>query len=116
MSVSPRATSRPVTSPSAQRWTSADIRCLLRNDVGLIVKGAIVELAETLMFAGVVRRDVVGEPEEEVTEGFSRDEVEARFLDTTSMWSGSDLAAGSPRDPFHLFESVYDRGVKFVLE
>jgi hypothetical protein len=80
------------------------------------VEWAIVELAETLMFAGVVRWDVVGEPEEKVTEGFSRDEVEARFLDATSMWSGSDLAAGSPRDPLHLFESVYDRRVELVLE
>jgi hypothetical protein len=76
----------------------------------------IVELAETLMFAGVVRRYVVGEPKKEVAEGFSRDEVEVRFLDATGMWSGNDLAAGNPRDSFHLFESMYDRGMELVLE
>jgi hypothetical protein len=80
------------------------------------VEWTIVELAETLMFAGVVRRYVVGEPEEEMMEGFSWDEVEARFLDATSMWSGSDLAAGNPRDSLHLFESVYDRGMELVFE
>jgi hypothetical protein len=51
-----------------------------------------------------------------MTEGFSRDEVEARFLDAASMWSGSDLAAGNLRDSLHLFESVYDRGVELVFE
>jgi hypothetical protein len=82
----------------------------------LVVEWTIVELAETLMLAGVIRRYVVGEPEEEVTEGFPRDEVETRFLDTTGMWPGGDLAAGNPRDSLHLFESVYDRGVEFVFE
>jgi hypothetical protein len=77
---------------------------------------AIMEPAETLVFAGVVRRYVVGEPEKEMTEGFSRDKVEARLLDATGMWPGGDLAAGNPRDSLHLFESVYDRGMEFVLE
>ena len=67
-----------------------------------------MELAETLVFAGVVRRHVVGEPKKEMTEGFSRDEVEVGFLDTTGMWPGGDLAARNPRDSLHLFESVYD--------
>jgi hypothetical protein len=84
--------------------------------LALVVKWTIVELAETLMFAGVIRRYVVGEPEEEMTEGLSRDEVEARFLVATSMWSGSDLAAGNPRDSFHLLESMYDRGMELVFE
>ena len=75
-----------------------------------------MELAETLMFAGVIRWYVVGEPEEEMMEGLSRDEVEARFLDASSMWSGSDLAAGNPRDSFHLLESMYDRGMELVFE
>jgi hypothetical protein len=80
------------------------------------VKRTIVELAETLMFAGVIRWYVVGESEEEMTEGLSRDEVEARFLDASSMWFGSDLAAGDPRGSFHLLESMYDRGMELVFE
>jgi hypothetical protein len=75
-----------------------------------------MEFAEALVFAGVVRRYVVGEPKEEMTEGLFRDEVEARFLDAAGMWSGSDLAAGNPRDSLHLFESVYDRGMELVFE
>jgi hypothetical protein len=77
---------------------------------------AIMELAEALVFAGVIRRYVVGKPKEEMTEGLSRDEVEARSLDALGMWSGSDLAAGNPRDSLHLFESVHDRGMELVFE
>jgi hypothetical protein len=76
----------------------------------------IMEPAETLVFAGVVRRYVVGEPEKEVTEGFPRDKIEARLLIAMGMGPGGDLAAGNSRDPLHLFESVYNRGVEFVLE
>ena len=75
-----------------------------------------MEFAEALVFAGVVRRYVVGEPKEEMTEGLSWDEVESRFLDATGMWPGSDLAAGNPRDSLHLFESVHDRGMELVFE
>jgi hypothetical protein len=51
-----------------------------------------------------------------MTEGFSRDEVEASFLDATGMRPGSDLASRDPRDLLHLFESVYNRGVELVFE
>jgi hypothetical protein len=76
----------------------------------------VMELAKTLVFAGVIRGYIVREPKEEMMEGFSRDEVEARFLDASSMWPGSDLAAGNPRDSLHLFEPVYDRGMELVFE
>jgi hypothetical protein len=76
---------------------------------------AIMEPAEILVFAGVVRRYVIGEPEKEVTEGFSRDKVEVGFLDAMGMWPGGDLAAGNPRDSFHLFEPMRDGGVELVL-
>jgi hypothetical protein len=77
------------------------------------VEWAIMELAETLVFVGMVRRYVVGEPEEEESEGLSGDEVKVRLLDATGArfeWATRDL-----RDLFHLLESVYDGGVKLVF-
>ena len=75
----------------------------------------IVEFAEPLVLPGVVRGYIVGEPEKEMTKGFSQDKVEAGLLDAAGMWPGSDLPAGNSRNSFHLFEPVRDGGVEFVF-
>jgi hypothetical protein len=75
-----------------------------------------MELAEALMLAGVVGRYIVGKPEEEKLERLSRDEVKTDFLDIAGLRPRCGYATMGPRGWFHLFESVYDRGVKFVLE
>jgi hypothetical protein len=74
-----------------------------------------MELAETLVLVGMIRRYVVGESEEEESEGFSRDEVEAGFLGATRAWFGFERVVAGLRNSFHLLESVYDRGVEFVF-
>jgi hypothetical protein len=79
------------------------------------MKWAVMELAETLVLAGMVRRYVVGESEEKVSEGFSQDEVEAGLLGATGVQLRFEWAAKGLRDLFHLFESVYDGGVEFVF-
>jgi hypothetical protein len=38
-----------------------------------------------------------------------------RFLDAARMWFGFGGAMEGMSDLLHLFESVYDRGVEFVL-
>jgi hypothetical protein len=81
----------------------------------LVVEWAIVELAEILVFIGMVRRYVAGESEEKELEGFSRDEVEAGLLDTTGMRFGLECVVKGLGSLFHLFESVYDRGVELVF-
>jgi hypothetical protein len=79
------------------------------------VKGAIVELAETLVFVGMVRGHVVGKSEEKESEGFSRDKVKAGPLDAMGAWLGFKRVARGLRGLFHLFESVYDGGVELML-
>jgi hypothetical protein len=79
------------------------------------MKWAIVELAETLVFAGMVRGDVVGESKEKESEGFPRNEVEAGPLDVTGLRLELGCVATGLRGLFHLFESVYDRGVESVF-
>jgi hypothetical protein len=74
-----------------------------------------MEFAEILVFAGMVRRYVVGESEEKESEGFSGDEVKARFLGATDARLGLEWTARGLRDSFHLFESVYDGGVELVF-
>jgi hypothetical protein len=83
--------------------------------VGSIVEWAIMEFAETLVFAGMVRRYIIGEPEEKESEGFSEDKVKARFLDATGARFGLEWAARDLRDLFHLFKVVYDGGVELVF-
>jgi hypothetical protein len=74
-----------------------------------------MELAETLVLAGMVRRHVVGESEEKESEGFSWDEVEAGLLGATGVRLRFEWVVKGLRDLFHLFESVYDGGVELVF-
>jgi hypothetical protein len=69
------AAPRPVTSPSTLRWTSSDI------EGRSIMEWAAVEFTEALMFVSVFQRHLVGESEEEESEGLSWDKVKASFLD-----------------------------------
>jgi hypothetical protein len=80
------------------------------------VEWTVMELAETLMFAGVIRRYIVGKPEEEKSERFPRNEVKTGFLDFAGPRSRCGRVTMGLRGWFHLFESVYDRGMKFVFE
>jgi hypothetical protein len=74
-----------------------------------------MELAETLVFVGMVRGYVVGESEEKESERLSWDEVEAGLLDNMGAWCGFGWMVDRLRDLFHLFESVYDRGMESVF-
>jgi hypothetical protein len=79
------------------------------------VEWAIMKLAETLVLVGVVGWYVVGESEEEESEGFSWDEVKAGLLDAVGVWFGFERAAKGVRGLLHLFESVHNRGVEFMF-
>jgi hypothetical protein len=82
------------------------IERLRHRNAGLVVKWAVMELAEILVLVGMIGRHFVGKSEEEESKGFSRDEVKAGFLDATSAWFGRKRATRGLRDLLHLFEPV----------
>jgi hypothetical protein len=75
----------------------------------------VVKLAEALVFVGVLRWHLVREPEEEESERFSWDEVEAGTLDLACAWLGLGGAVKGMSGFLHLFEPVYNWGVKLVF-
>ena len=67
-----------------------------------------MEFAETLVFVGMVRRYIVGEPEEKEPEGLPRNEVKAGPFDASGVRRGFARMASGLRDLLHLFEPMYD--------
>jgi hypothetical protein len=77
----------------------------------LVVERAVMELAEALVLVGVFQWYLVGELEEEESEGFSRNKVEAWLLDIAHVartWFRFGGATEGMNTLLHLFEPVYD--------
>jgi hypothetical protein len=76
---------------------------------------AVVELIEALVFVGMLWWYLVRETEEEEPEGFSWDKVEAGTFDFACVWLGLGVMVKGMSGLLHLFEPVYNRGVKLVF-
>ena len=74
-----------------------------------------MELAEALMFVGVIGWHFVGKSEEEESEGFARNEVETGFLDSMGTWFGRTCVTRGLRESLHLLKLMYDGRMELVL-
>jgi hypothetical protein len=88
---------------------------VLSKECCLVVERAVMELAEALMFIGVLRWDFVRESEEEESERLSQNKVEAGCLDPVHVRLGLGGALEGISDCLHLSELMYDRRVKFMF-
>jgi hypothetical protein len=94
---------------------STYIECFCWENIGLIVEWAIMELAKTLVFIGVLWWNLVGEPEEKEMEGLFWDKVEAGAFDFACVWFGLGGAVEGMSSLLYLFEPVNNWGMKLVL-
>jgi hypothetical protein len=102
MGASTDAAPRPVTPPSALRWTSTDI------EVYLVMERTVMEFAKALMFVGMLRWYFVRKPEEEESKGLPRDKIKAGSLDFVCVGHGLGDVVGGVSGLLHLFEPVYN--------
>ena len=74
-----------------------------------------MELAETLMFIGVIGWYFVGKSEEEEPEGLAWNEVETGLLDPTGARFGRACVVRNLRGLLHLLEPMYSGWMELVL-
>jgi hypothetical protein len=72
------------------------------------VERTVVEFAEALVFVGMLRWYLVRKLEEEESEGFSWNEIEAGALDFPRAWLELGSTVEGTSGLLHLFELVYN--------